>query len=107
MNTGCVGGFFFFSLFTGCFLLVFSHSFYTNAHQKAQKIAQETNGISQYGKDGPTLMSWIYQSGWVIASLLILANYDSKGQVNLVTVLPLMLVVFMVGIAGFYYHTTL
>ena len=58
----------------------------------------------QCGKDGATLLSWTYCFGFVMASMVILVITDTKGQVNLTTVLLLMFFIFIVSIVNFFSH---
>ena len=60
----------------------------------------------QCGKDGATLLSWTYRFGFVMASMVIFVITDTKGQVNLTTVLLLMFFIFIVSIVNFFNHIT-
>ena len=52
------------------------------------------------------MLSWTYRFGFVMASMVIFVITDTKGQVNLTTVLLLMFFIFIVSIVHFYSHIT-
>ena len=80
----------------GIFLRVFCHRLDQSFNTRKQKC----------GNDGETLMSFTYYFGRVMACMGILVITDTKGQVNLTTVLLLMFFIFIVSIVHFYSHIT-